>query len=163
MTGAVAVVRQRHALARRALSRGRAALERVAVRVVALPRHLREPFVGGGDVTAHDAIDALLAAHREVKANVVEQRSCRPREIVAIRDHALDRGLAGCQHAMVVDPSTAIARVRLEDLLGELAVDRPTDVKHEPSLLDWSVPDPPPRRVSACPVKVETQGLLTRR
>src|SRR2546421_8439880 len=82
---AVAVMRQRHPLAGRALARRRAALERVAVQVEALAGLAGEELIGAGQVELHDAVDALLAAHREVHADVVEQRARGTGEVVAGR------------------------------------------------------------------------------
>src|SRR4051794_30253751 len=62
---AVAVVRQRHALARRPLARRRTALERVAVDVVAVLRLLVEPVLGELQVARHRRAHPSLLAHRE--------------------------------------------------------------------------------------------------
>src|SRR4051794_26834711 len=74
MRRAVAVVRQRHALAGRALARRGAALQRVAVDVVAVLRLALQPLLGERDEARHRHADARLLPHRKVDADVVEQR-----------------------------------------------------------------------------------------
>src|SRR4051794_11654611 len=81
--GAVAVVGERHPLARGPAARRRAALERVAVDVVAVLGLLGDPVLGGRDVRGYDLPDTLLLADREVEADVVEERSRGPCEVVA--------------------------------------------------------------------------------
>ena len=71
---AVAVVRQRDALARRALARRRPALEPVAREVVAVRRLRLEPLARERHVAVDDAVHAVLRGHREVDADLAKQR-----------------------------------------------------------------------------------------
>src|SRR3954447_16680994 len=89
MRRAVSVVRQRVALTRGAATSGRAALERIAVGVVAVARLAGQPFVGVGEVGGDDAPHLGLRAHREMHPDVVEERPRRPREVVAVGHQTL--------------------------------------------------------------------------
>src|SRR4051794_2080223 len=125
MRRAVAVVRQRVALAGGAATRRRAALHRVAARVVALARLAGQPLVGGGQIRRDHAEDAGLGAHREMHADVVEERPCGPGKVMPIRHQPLDRLLAGLENGFVpVAPRIAI------DLVSELPIDGPAELIH---------------------------------
>ncbi len=69
---------------------------------VALVRVLDEELFGVADVAADDLVDVLLRGHREVAADVAEQRAGRTGEVVAVGGHALDHRLAGTQDGRVV-------------------------------------------------------------
>ena len=102
MGRAVAVVGQRHPLARGALTGAGATLQRVAVQVEAVAAAAREELVGAASGTLDDAQDARLRAHREVRADVGEQRPRRPREVMPIGRQPLHGGFARPQHTLMV-------------------------------------------------------------
>jgi glucosamine-6-phosphate deaminase len=126
---AVAVVRERRALARRALARARPALQGVAVDVEARLRGLSQELVGECQVALHDVQHARLRAHREVGADVVEQGFGGVGEVVTVGRQALDRRLAGSEHAPVIGVRAFRVRI-LEDLVRDLPVDRPAEHVH---------------------------------
>src|SRR5689334_1099673 len=73
---AVAVARERNPLARRALAGGRATpRRRAADRCVTLERVRRDELLRGLDVAVYDAVHVRLRRHREVAADVPEQRA----------------------------------------------------------------------------------------
>src|SRR5665213_3587946 len=100
---AVAVVRQRSALTGRALARGGAALwRRAADGGVALVRMFGQETLRVAHVAADDPVHPRLRGHREIAADVAEQRALGPREIVTVGGQARDHLLAGLQHRSLV-------------------------------------------------------------
>src|SRR3954454_15423032 len=97
---AVLRARQRYALARGALARARVTAQRSAVH--AEPLALTQVDVHGRDrdVALDELVDAALALHRKVNAYVVEQRTGRPREVVAVVPEPRERGFASLQHLL---------------------------------------------------------------
>src|ERR1700740_3282514 len=92
---AVAVVRERSALAGRALARGRAALRRRAAdRRVALERMGLDELLGRVDVAVYALVQVGQRRHRELAADLPEQRARRPREVVAVGGKTGYHGLA---------------------------------------------------------------------
>src|SRR4051812_15354334 len=112
---AVAVLRQRRALAGRTATRRRPALDPTAFDVVAGHRHRREVVLGERHVALYDEVDALLRRHREVDPDVVEQGLGRFREVVPVGSEAVDRRLTGTQHTLMV-ARAPLARLVLEDV-----------------------------------------------
>src|SRR5207302_4687692 len=119
--GAVSVVRQRHPLARRALARGRAAFQRVAVYVEAPQWLPGEELVRQLEVPADDLPYAVLLGHREEDPDVVEQRARWTGEVVPIGGETLDGRLTGLEDALV-GMAIRPRRVRLEDVPRQLAI-----------------------------------------
>ena len=94
MRRAVAVVVQRHPLARRAAARRGAALQRLAVNVESVLGHAIQDVERALHVSVHDAPHPWLGVHGEVGLDLLEQIARRAREVVAIADEPLDGGLA---------------------------------------------------------------------
>src|SRR3954447_15385950 len=130
MRRAVPVVRQRVALARRPPPRGGAALQRIAVGVIAVAGLPGEPLVGGREIGGDDPPDPRLGTHREVHPDVVEQRPGRPREVVAVGHEALYALLAGPQHGLM-----PAAPYIATDLTRKLAIDGATELVHRTCFL----------------------------
>ena len=94
MRRAVAVVVQRHPLARRAATRRGAALQRLAVNVESVLGHAIQDVERALHVSLHDAPHPWLGVHGEVGLDLLEQIARGAREVVAITDQPLDGGLA---------------------------------------------------------------------
>jgi hypothetical protein len=94
MRRAVAVVVQRHPLARRAASRRRATLQRPALNVEPVLGHALQDVERAVHVPLHDTPDPRPSVHGEVRLDLLEQIARRAREVVAITDQPLDGGLA---------------------------------------------------------------------
>ena len=91
---AVAVVMQRHPLARGASPRRGAALQWAALDVESVLGHAFQDVERALHVSLHDAPDPRLGVHWEVGLDLLEQIARGAREIVAISDLPLDGGLA---------------------------------------------------------------------
>src|SRR5690242_3599794 len=100
--GAVAVERQRDPLAGRPAARRGAALDPVALDVVAARGLRGEPLPAEGQVAVHDAVHPALRGHREVDPDVVEERLGGPGEVVHVGGQPVDGGLARSQYLLVV-------------------------------------------------------------
>jgi hypothetical protein len=94
MRRAVAVVRQWHPLAGRALAGAGPALQRIPVDVEPVQGLVGEKLVRELQVALDHAEYPALGVQREIRADVVEQRPCRPRKIMAVGRQPLDCGLA---------------------------------------------------------------------
>src|SRR4051794_36190738 len=155
--GAVAVVRQRRALARRAAAGGGTALEplgdRIGREVLARERH----------VAIADLVDPQLRRHREVDPDVVEQRLGRLGEVVPVRCEPLDTRLAGAQDALVVRAPVVL----LDDVWSKFSIDGTTEVVHRCLPRDAPYGGGPLRgpvwEVFATHAKTSTHSLLTSR
>ncbi len=99
---AVAVVRQRHALARGALARARAALQRVSVDVEPVLRPGCEELVSESQIALDHVQHAHLRVQREVRADITEQRARRPGKVMPVGRKPLNSRLTRAQHALVV-------------------------------------------------------------
>src|SRR6202035_3892127 len=88
---------------------------------VALVRMQREVVLRELDVAADDVMHVRLGGHREVVADVAEQRAFGAREVVAIGRQSLDDDLAGAQHGGVVGSGRSAGRGR-DDLGSKLPV-----------------------------------------
>src|SRR6185437_2575507 len=142
--GAVAVVRQRHALAGRALARGGATLRRRAADGgIALVRVQRDVLLRELHVAADDLVHVRLRRHREVVANIGEQRALGAREVVAVGGQAGDDGLACAHHGAVVGAGGLTGRGR-QDLGSELPIDGAAELVHGYSWPSFSVGANPP-------------------
>src|ERR1700729_2687358 len=144
MGRAVAVVGQRHPLARGALAGAGAALQRVAVHVKPVVWLHAQELVGEPQVLLDDAQDAGLGAHREVRANVGEQRPRRAREVVPIDGHPLHGGFTSPETTLMVGGGTAGVRI-LSDLVRDLPVDRATEPIHRGFLNSFRLPSGEPK------------------
>src|SRR5262245_2454111 len=118
---AVVAVRQRRALARLALARGRPAARDAAVEGAGLDlaldeRHRRR------DALAHGPGDLRLAGDREIAADVLEERAVGLGEIERVLGEALHRLLAGLQHLPPVLDARIGGDIRVYQVL-----DRPVD------------------------------------
>ena len=115
MRGAVVHPRQRLALAGGALAGAGQ-----AVSLLAVQRHVGgqgvEELLDQLDVPLDDHVDAHLLGESEVLANLGEQRLRRPGEVTAIRDQALNGGLARLQQLLPGGecPLDALRRCRCE-------------------------------------------------
>src|SRR6185312_4595389 len=82
------------------------------------------------DVALDHQVDAGLRGHREVDADVVEQRSRRSREMTPVRPQPLHRPLAPTQNQLVI--RLPLARVPLlQDVRAQLPVDGPAQVVNQ--------------------------------
>src|SRR5439155_6366922 len=151
---AIAVLVQRDALARCAAARGGAALHRIAVRVEAAARHPIDDRLRDVDIAGDDLPRARLRGHRDVGADVVEERSRRAREVVPVGDEPLDGRLPRAKHALVRLAAT-------DDVPRQLAVDRPAELVHAASFFPGVLL--PRARVCAGDVKPKTRDLLSSR
>ena len=95
---------------------------------------------GRAQVAVDDAVDAQLRVHREVDADVVEQRLGRSCEVVAVRGQAMDGRLAGAQDSLMVGRAITVRSI-LDDGIGQLPVDGAAEVVHGRS--PWVVPTAP--------------------
>src|SRR3954468_13014311 len=134
---AVAVGVQRYPLARGAATGRRAALQRIAVGVEAGAREALEHLPGRRHVAGDDVPHARPVADVEVGPHVAEERARRAGEVVLVGDEAPDGRLARVKDRFVLLSTP-------DDVPRELAVDRPTDLIHEPLsfLLERWLPTP---------------------
>src|SRR5215218_9847377 len=123
---AVAVLRQGHALAGRALAGRRATLELAPGQLHRGGRARGQVVAREAHVAVDDAVHVQLRGHREVRADVVEERARRAGEVVPVGREAADRGLTRAQHALVVARTVGPLAV-LDDLTFQLPVDGAAD------------------------------------
>src|SRR5438309_7342442 len=128
--GAVAVVRQWRSLARGALAgRGTALRRRSADGGVALVRMLEQELLRVCHVAVDHAVHVPLGPHGKVAADIAEERSRGPREVMTIGGQARDHLLARAQHCRVI-ARRRLAAARLQDLGGELSIYGATELIH---------------------------------
>src|SRR6476469_7745922 len=155
MRRAVAVVVQGDALTGGAAAGGRAALQGVAVGVEPGARQAVERLLRAGHIALDDAPHAGPVVDVEVRPEVAEQRPRRAGEVVLVADHAFDRRLAGAKDRLMLLSTPG-------DAWRQLAVDRPTDLIHEPSRSPRALaPDPSGRGVCGAFMKRETWLVLS--
>jgi hypothetical protein len=127
--GAGARGSSRCAAGRALAGRGAALRRRSTHRRVALEGVFGQEHLGVARVAGDHAVDVALGRHREVAADVQEQRPRRAGEVVAVGRQAGDHGLAGAQHGRVVGARVGARRCR-QDLGSELPVDGSTELIH---------------------------------
>src|SRR3954468_6182900 len=155
---AVAVGVQRHPLARGAATGRRGALARVAVGVEAGAREALEHLPGRRHVAGDDVPHARPVADVEVGPHVAEERARGAGEVVLVGDEAPNGGLARVKHLFLLLSTP-------DDVPRELAVDRPTDLIHEPlSFCPRALaPDPLWRGVWGASMKAKTWPVWSSR
>src|SRR4051794_6466102 len=128
MGRAVVPSRQRLALARGPLPRVRATLPRDPVEARALGQP-REELLRELDVELDRSPDGELVAHREVGADVIEERPSRAREVAAVDRQPANRPLARVEHQLLVPAGGGVILV-LDDLGRDLAVNGAAEAVH---------------------------------
>src|SRR5436190_1045653 len=116
MRGAVVAVRERGALARLALPRGRATASDAAVECALLDLVLDEAD-GGVDAAADSPGDLRLHRDREVAPDVLEEGLVGLREVVRILGQTLHRALAGGEHVAPVLQLRLGIDIRIDQIL----------------------------------------------